>query len=404
MALSLRVMVALVLTLTLLAARAGAHAPDERPGKTVGQRVDELIADADSVASAAKQWLRSQRQRAEQEVDDLLARAREQAPKPFVGLRVLGPDDAPPAADSKHPWQTLPRDSRLPARVVLLVHGINEPGSIWDDLTPELLKAGRSLVRFDYASDGAIPESADALAKALKDLRARGVEQTDIVGYSMGGLVVRDVLTRPAYYAGDARGGEALPSVPRFIMIGTPNAGSVAAHLWWLSALREDLVRWVDSDGENLTALLGAVITSSGQGADDLLPDSAFLKDLNSRPRPTNVRITAVVGTVADGTAKTLKGLLDGRLARRLLETEDLEWLKKGLEEASTAAGDGVVTVDSAAWKDANEVVKVPSDHRQMIRRFDLEHRVRAELGLESAVAAAIPEIVSRLADAAPGK
>src|SRR5690606_22566445 len=48
-------------------------------------------------------------------------------------------------------------------RVVLLVHGLDEPGDIWDDLTPALHEAGHTVVRFNYPNDQDPALSADAL-------------------------------------------------------------------------------------------------------------------------------------------------------------------------------------------------------------------------------------------------
>jgi hypothetical protein len=111
----------------------------------------------------------------------------------------------------------------VPRRVIVLVHGLDDPGWMWRDMVPALRGAGHDVARMEYLNDGPIDEAADLLAWSLLALRAAGVEHVDVVAHSMGGLVTRDVLTRPAYYDGDGRGDERLPAIRRLIMCGTPN-------------------------------------------------------------------------------------------------------------------------------------------------------------------------------------
>ena len=136
----------------------------------------------------------------------------------------------------------------VPRRAVVLVHGFDDPGWTWGDMLPRLNGRGYAVARFEYPNDGPIPASADLLGAELLALRAAGVERVDLVTHSMGGLLARDLLTRPQWYGGDARGGPRLPAIERLVMLGPPNHGSKMARLAPLSELKDQVVRWLVSD------------------------------------------------------------------------------------------------------------------------------------------------------------
>src|SRR5690606_18230915 len=109
-------------------------------------------------------------------------------------------------------------------------------------------EAGRAVLFFEYPNDQGIALSADGLGDALRLARARGVERVDLVCHSMGGLVARDVLTRPGLYGGAADGHEDLPDVDRMILIGTPNRGSPLAHVRDAGEVVERTIAWRHAD------------------------------------------------------------------------------------------------------------------------------------------------------------
>ncbi|MHC5003284.1 MAG: esterase/lipase family protein [Planctomycetota bacterium] len=129
--------------------------------------------------------------------------------------------------------------ARLPSRLVLLLHGLDESSGIWRDLLPELAAAGHPVALFEYPDDGPIAAAADLLAENLAKLRRRGVRRVDIVAHSMGGLVARDVLARRGLYGGDGAGGGRYPAIDRLVMLGTPNQGAPIARVRQVLALRE---------------------------------------------------------------------------------------------------------------------------------------------------------------------
>lgn len=313
-------------------------------------------------------------------VEDVSARARRAvdawldvkrpAPPP-VGVFVAG------QRDGRVAWTPIAVGERPGSRVVLLVHGLDEPGGIWDDLAAALLEdpvlAGRcALAQFQYPNDQRIASSADLLAGALRDLKARGVERVDLVCHSMGGLLARDVLTRPGYYDGNARGGGGLPAVERLILIGTPNAGSPWAKLRALAEIREQVARFLDAPDHDARRLLGYLSDGLGEAGDDLLPGSPFLAELNGRPAPTGVVITVIVGRLAPVRSDDLAWLSESWLVRQLLGGEDAAAVSAGIAELSSELGDGVVPVSSALLPGVSDVVSLEANHRSMLKRVTL--------------------------------
>lgn len=108
--------------------------PAPKPAKTVGQEVGEAIdasvETAKSWTSSALRWAKAKRDQGLAELDRRVADARASVPEPKVGIRVL--------LDEKR--NLIETDSSqiepAPSTLVVLVHGFNEPGGIFDDLAP----------------------------------------------------------------------------------------------------------------------------------------------------------------------------------------------------------------------------------------------------------------------------
>ncbi len=264
--------------------------------------------------------------------------------------------------------------SPIPRRVVVLIHGLDDPGWRWRDVIPALREAGYTVGRFEFPNDGPIADAADLLAIALKELYDAGVGHVDIVGHSLGGLAARDVLTRKAYYDGDGLGRGRYPAVDRLIMIGTPNAGTHMARFRGVTELSDHLYRaWHGHEG-----WIDAVADGRGEGGRDLLPKSVFLRRLNARPLPRHTRHTIIAGRISPISQQKLDRM--ARTARRLAQIDaGPKWLRELSESSDTdlgvsllgaavrGLGDGVVTLDSARLDGVDDFVVLEANHQSII-------------------------------------
>ncbi len=277
-------------------------------------------------------------------------------------------------------WNVLEPDAELGEHAVVLVHGLDEPGGIWDELAPALAGEGHNVLRFDYANDQAIVKSADALEQALTDLRSRGVDEIDLVCHSMGGLVSRDAISRAGYVDRGAR-------VRTMVTLGTPHQGSPWARMRSIAEAREQVQRWAESDDLDPKRLLGYFNDGDGQAGIDLMPGSAFFDQLNERSIPRGVHVVCVVGRT--DTPNTLVGTLSNASARDLLRDvvgdAQSKRIMGQIDALGSELGDGVVPVSSAVMDGATDIVVVAANHRGMIRTIELEERVRAGANLPDA-------------------
>tara|TARA_R110000782_G_scaffold211115_3_gene299080 strand:+ start:5561 stop:6607 length:1047 start_codon:yes stop_codon:yes gene_type:complete len=302
-------------------------------------------------------------------VPRLVERAADLRPAP--GLRWYLPDAGTDSVPRSERWTGTPPDP-VPARAVLLVHGLDEPGGIWDALAPALAETGHPAVRFEYPNDQPPARSAALLADALADLRRAGVTSLDIVAHSMGGLVATDVLTRPEF---DNRAG---PRVPLLVTVGTPFDGSPWADLQPVSELREQIQRWIESDDADPARLFAAWHDGLGEAGADLRPGSDYLTELAGRPWPEGTRLVCIVGIYGPTAIPTT-------LAELSVTAADF--------------GDGVVPAPSAARAGASETLLVPGNHRSILRPIEIEAWIRERLGAAPPPQpAAIPLILERLA------
>jgi pimeloyl-ACP methyl ester carboxylesterase len=116
--------------------------------------------------------------------------------------------------------------------------------------------------RLGLVHAGDICESAAKIAAKVESIAAQShLDRMDIVGHSMGGLVGLYYLKR---MGGRRR-------VRRLIMLGTPTSGT-----------------W--------SALLGVALAPLGRASLQLLPDSAFLRELDAGDLPDGVEIFSVAG------------------------------------------------------------------------------------------------------------
>ena len=114
------------------------------------------------------------------------------------------------------------RRDELPAmqgRAVILVHGIIRSSKSFAKMESVLRDSGYHVFGFDYPSTRVeIPASADYLHQVIDSLE--GITEINLVGHSMGGLVIRS-------YLKDHRD----PRIKRLVMLGVPNQGARMASL-----------------------------------------------------------------------------------------------------------------------------------------------------------------------------
>ncbi len=112
----------------------------------------------------------------------------------------------------------------LPTTAVVLLHGLGRSDKSVSRLKRHFEKAGYYTIAMNYPSlRASVQQNADYLHDVLQSLD--GVEKVHLVGFSMGGIVVRQCLAAHEE-----------PRLGRVVLIGTPNQGAELATLlrdWW---------------------------------------------------------------------------------------------------------------------------------------------------------------------------
>jgi len=244
---------------------------------------------------------------------------------------------------------------------VLLIHGLDEPGTIWDDLVPRLEAAGFPTWEFRYPNDQGVDRSTDYLAERWPSLPAE--RPMVLIGHSMGGLVARDFVSRWRYPVGEPPrvGGAPVAGV---VLAGTPNQGSEWARLRVWLELRD---QFPTVPGRRYS-LFAALRDGTGAAKVDLRPGSDFLRELNARPWPEFVRMRLIGGRLVAPPSELLAGL-DVAFAETGSHElkQQLEAWWSGMEED---IGDGAVALDSLRIPGGPEPLVVDASHRGMLARL----------------------------------
>lgn len=244
---------------------------------------------------------------------------------------------------------------------VLLVHGLDEPGSIWDDLVPVLEAAGFEVWEFRYPNDQGIDRSAEYLAASWSRLPPG--RPVALIGHSMGGLVIRDFVSRLRHPVGPAErvGG---PPVAGVILVGTPNQGSEWARLRVWLELRD---QFPTHEGRRYS-LFAALRDGTGEAKIDLRPGSELLQDLNARRWPESIPIQSIAGLLLAATPEVSEGIDaasdetgSGELQQRLSDW----WSGLGAD-----LGDGVVPLDSTRVPGGAPPLVLDASHRGLLARL----------------------------------
>ncbi|MEX1313205.1 MAG: alpha/beta fold hydrolase [Desulfotignum sp.] len=258
-----------------------------------------------------------------------------------LAVKATFPEAARDLADRMgiHPFQgfSLADHPHSKGRVIL-VHGLDDPGIIWDDLAPVLQENRFQVFLMSYPNDQAIQASSRLFFDQMQRLANKDPAPVSIVTHSMGGLVARDMLTCPELnYPGAAAAG-AVPEIRHLILVAPPNQGAHLARFRIVTEIKDQAYH-LSVPG---THWLHCLLDGTGAAGVDLLPGSRFLTRLNQRPLPANMQIDIIAGMM-------LFSRKEGGIREML--------------------GDGLVSVN-ATRLDGVSVVRVPGNHFSMIRNL----------------------------------
>jgi pimeloyl-ACP methyl ester carboxylesterase len=254
----------------------------------------------------------------------------------------------------------------LDRKSVVLIHGLDDPGKVWQSLAPELAAQDFNVWLMQYPNDQPIVESTQLFARELEGLKKQGVDRIFIVAHSMGGLVSREMLTRPEIdYAESANNG-LLPEVAGLIMVGTPNHGSQMARFRMFAEVRDHLGRLTAGEAN----WLGVFLDGAGEAKIDLLPGSRFLTALNQRPHPVGVEMFIIAGITSPWKEGDIHRWLD-KLRPKVRDDQKkrLDELGQVMIAMTHAVGDGLVTVESTRLEGVPHQ-SVNGTHLSMIRNL----------------------------------
>lgn len=252
-------------------------------------------------------------------------------------------------------WQRLA--TRRP--LVVIVHGYNSRPESFRVLRTELTERGFPCAAFAYPNDAPPAESGALLAAELREFREQHPAQAvSLVAHSMGGLVARVALEDPAIDPGN---------VQCLIMVCTPNLGTKWAEIPGGFDCFEH-GPWKPEETIK-TAFLGTISDGLNEARSDLKPNSAFLKELNRRPRNPQVRYAQILGTAGLFDAaqfvrfrdRVERSLGDNR-AGNLVRPRVLAFLDD-LDEIQTGRGDGVVALKRGRLPGVEDTVLLPITH-----------------------------------------
>lgn len=276
------------------------------------------------------------------------------------------------------------REEKQSQPVVVLVHGLDDPGKVWQNLAPVLVNEGYSVWQLEYPNDQPIVESTILFFEELKKLRLLGIDHIEIVAHSMGGLVSRELLTSSEIDYSRFVQQQLVPRVERLIMVGTPNHGSQMARFRIFTEVRDHLDRLFKGQAYGL----GFIFDGAGEAKIDLLPGGRFLTRLNSRPHPAGVEMLIIAGITAPWSETDIDywlSTIDEKVGRDI--SKELEKISSIMKSMSNGLGDGLVTVESARL-DNVPFFTVPGTHLSMIRNVTMAN---------DRVPPAVPIIVKQL-------
>ena len=252
---------------------------------------------------------------------------------------------------------------------MVLVHGLDDPGKVWQDLAPALQAEGYNVWQMHYPNDQPVAESTLLFLSELKALPQKDIDRITVIGHSMGGLVTRELLTTPDINYDQLVLDGSVPDIERFIMVGTPNHGSQLARFRFFAEFRDHLERLRNGEAN----WLGSILDGAGEAKIDLVPGSRFLTELNSRPYPPGLDSLIIAGITSPWSEQDIQ-----RQSTVLAEKvpanyrEDVNTLGEYLVSMTHGLGDGLVTVESTRLDNVPHV-QVSGTHLTMIRNISAD-------------------------------
>ncbi|MEJ2247027.1 MAG: acetyltransferase, partial [Acidobacteriota bacterium] len=273
-----------------------------------------------------------------------------------------------------------PADGQGPAagrdagiRDVILIHGLDDPGRVWMDLSPCLIHDGFNVWIMSYPDDQPVSDSARLFFEEMESLRKKGMGAVSIVAHSMGGLVAREMLSNPDFSYGEAVLRRGVPAVTNLIMIGTPNHGTELAPFRIFMEFRDQLSGLFSGN----YVWLNGILDGAGEAGLDLVPGSPFLEELNSRAHPENVNIVVIAGVISglkEGDIAQFIESVKGRVPDSALGS--VEKVGEFIHLMANGLGDGIVSVNSAKLHGFPLQI-VDGDHLSIIRnRWEDNERI----------------------------
>ena len=264
-----------------------------------------------------------------------------------------------------------PRGAIAGRTSVVLIHGLDDPGQVWQNLAPALVKESFNVWLMHYPNDQPVVESAELFFEALQGLKQQGIDRIFIVAHSMGGLVSREMLTNPQIKYNLSEKNRQLPAVTALIMVGTPNHGSQLARLRIFTEMRDQLARLTSGE----INWLGSIIDGAGEAKIDLLPGSRFLNKLNARPHPKDTDMLIIAGITSPWKENDIdRWVYDLRQKAPADHQKWVDTLGENMVAMTHGLGDGLVTVESTQLEGVPHRT-VDGTHLSMIRNISSDSR-----------------------------
>ena len=243
--------------------------------------------------------------------------------------------------------------------LVIVIHGYNSCPEKNQAMLSAVHDAGFPCGTFAYPNDYSISASAQLLSSDLRRFaRAHPERRIVLLCHSMGGLVARACVEDSLYDPGN---------VDRLILIAPPNCGTAIAHF----AVGTDLwEHWLSRrNGSPWQRLHDSVVDGLGEAADELCPGSAFLDELNSRPRNPRIHYSVILGTGARISEAEMNWMRES-VIRKLATVpgakggaDRLDAMLSDMDELVEGKGDGVVAVARGRLNGVSDTLVLPFGH-----------------------------------------